>query len=358
MKKTTLLLLSILLSITLTAQNPTGVVFEQGTLAEALQKAKKNKKVKNLVFLDCYTTWCGPCKYMSEKIFPTEVAGNYFNENFVNIKIDMEKGEGVEIAKKYKIAAFPTFLILDGDGNEVNRIVGGGETEQFIERVRKAIDPNSSPKKKKENYETNKSYANAIAYMESLNDAYMSKELSSFINEVFPKFNSREKYSDKMWPFLAQVISEPNSKILDIVLSEKYVADELLSKTKLDATICSSIKYQIGYYVSGRQKTVDTVALDKKVKLLALLSANDVTTSYFINTYEFYNQNKLDEIAKLLNANSIIWMNQNDRYSVERLILNVKNISKEALAKYSKDKAQLLKTQYEQAQAAADKYTK
>ena len=70
-----------------------------------------------MVFVDCYTTWCGPCKYMTSNVFPQETVGDYFNPNFICLKIDMEKGEGPELVKRYGIRAFPTFLILRPDGS-------------------------------------------------------------------------------------------------------------------------------------------------------------------------------------------------------------------------------------------------
>ena len=50
----------------------------------------------------------------------------------------MERGEGIEIRKNYKIKAYPTFLILDEKGNEIGRVVGGNEINTFIEKVEKA----------------------------------------------------------------------------------------------------------------------------------------------------------------------------------------------------------------------------
>ena len=68
-----------------------GIYWEKGTLMQALEKAKKEGD--KMVFLDCYASWCGPCKYMAGTVFTTKEAGDYFNKKFVNIKIDMEKGE-------------------------------------------------------------------------------------------------------------------------------------------------------------------------------------------------------------------------------------------------------------------------
>lgn len=109
------------------------VKWEEGTLNLALKKAKESGK--ELVFLDCYATWCGPCQYMAKSVFTTKEAGDYFNKKFVNIKIDMEKGEGINLARQFKIQGYPTFIILNSNGKELGRIVGGAEIKQFIQKV-------------------------------------------------------------------------------------------------------------------------------------------------------------------------------------------------------------------------------
>lgn len=94
--------------------------------------------------MDCYTSWCGPCKYMSETIFPQEKAGEFFNPKFVCVKFDMEKGEGPELGKKFGVRAYPTFLILRPDGSVQHKVVGGGDLEGFIARVEKGLNEKTS----------------------------------------------------------------------------------------------------------------------------------------------------------------------------------------------------------------------
>lgn len=98
---------------------------------------KASEKAGKPIFLDIYTTWCGPCKYLSSNIFPTKVAGDYMNATFVNTKFDAEKGEGIELAKKYAVKGYPTMLILNSKGEELGRLVGSSRTpEEFVQRLK------------------------------------------------------------------------------------------------------------------------------------------------------------------------------------------------------------------------------
>jgi thioredoxin 1 len=98
-----------------------GIVFFEGTFKEALTKAKLEKK---MVFIDCYTSWCRPCKQLTRDIFPNEQLGKYMNENFVCMTINSEKGEGRYIKRKYPHYTFPTLLYIKNNGVLKNRFVG------------------------------------------------------------------------------------------------------------------------------------------------------------------------------------------------------------------------------------------
>ncbi len=117
----------------------TGIQFFQGTWNEALAAAKKQKK---LIFVDAYAVWCGPCKYMSNNVFPDAKVGEFFNKNFISYKFDMEKGEGPEFAGKYKITAYPTLLFINADGEVVLREMGARDNNGFIQLGEKALAAN------------------------------------------------------------------------------------------------------------------------------------------------------------------------------------------------------------------------
>lgn len=107
-----------------------GITFFEGTWDEALALAKKENK---LIFLDAYASWCGPCKRMKKNIFSAAKVGDFFNANFINIKIDMEKGEGPALARKYDVRAYPTLFFINHSGKIKQAVVGYHNENQLIE---------------------------------------------------------------------------------------------------------------------------------------------------------------------------------------------------------------------------------
>jgi len=98
---------------------PTAVSFEKTDFNTALLKAKEANKP---LFIDFYTGWCAPCLVFTKNVLTDQEVGEFMNDAFVNLKYDAEKGEGIKIAKKYKVTSYPTLLIIDSDGNLLERI--------------------------------------------------------------------------------------------------------------------------------------------------------------------------------------------------------------------------------------------
>jgi len=127
--------LAFLLSISL-GISAQGIDFFHGTWEEALVKSEKEGK---LIFVDAYTTWCGPCKQMSANIFPLEEVGDVFNTNFINVKLDMEKAESTSFRKKHSVRAYPTLFFINGKNEAVHTTVGGKRADGLISEANTAI---------------------------------------------------------------------------------------------------------------------------------------------------------------------------------------------------------------------------
>ena len=130
-----LLLLVLIVSSTAFSQ---GIEFRKERYAEVLKMAKEQNK---LVFIDIYTSWCGPCKHMADNIFPLPKVGEYYNTYFLNLQLDAEKSEdGKMVAKSFGVSAYPTFLFVNGDGELVYRFLGGKSEDMFIKEGEKAVE--------------------------------------------------------------------------------------------------------------------------------------------------------------------------------------------------------------------------
>lgn len=134
----------------ITAFAQEAIQFQELSFKDLISKAKKENKI---VFIDAYTSWCGPCKMMEKNIFTKKSVGDYYNSNFVNARFDMEKGEGREIAAKYAVRSYPTYLFLNGDGELVSQNYGYMEESMFLSMAQDINSPNNKKGSLRERFE-------------------------------------------------------------------------------------------------------------------------------------------------------------------------------------------------------------
>ena len=127
MKKTLLLVAALFYFVGLNAQ---GVIFEKGTWKEVLEKANRENKI---IFVDIYTSWCGPCKNVAKTVFPNAEFGAYYNEHFINFQVDAEKGEGPAFVKTYPATGYPTFYYINGKGEVLRTFTGAKNVHEFVQ---------------------------------------------------------------------------------------------------------------------------------------------------------------------------------------------------------------------------------
>lgn len=114
-----------------------GIHFQKGNWQQALDLAKKENKV---VFLDIYATWCGPCKQLKKYTFTEKSAGDFFNENFVNMALDGEQPEGATLAQKFGIEAYPTLMFVTPEGELITKSPGFRTAPDLINLGQQILD--------------------------------------------------------------------------------------------------------------------------------------------------------------------------------------------------------------------------
>lgn len=222
---------------------------------EILEEAKAQNK---LVFMDCYTSWCGPCKRLASTVFPDSSVGEYFNSTFVNTKFDMEKGEGVDIAGKYSIRAYPTLLWLDGDGSVKHKIVGGLDVTGLLQNGKKAVDPTPGilTGMRKKYADGNRDVDFLCEYLNTLNSA-------------------EEKYEDVFKEYLGKLA--PND------FTDKKHAQTIFNLTK-DLKSAG-----LGYLIKNREFNITLMGADafnKKINQIATKAVSEAPHANDIALFE------------------------------------------------------------------------
>lgn len=223
MKKLFLLIL-ISYSITVLAQQ--GINFQNTSLKDILAKAKAEKK---LVFLDAFAAWCGPCKMMEKNIFPLPAVSEYYNANFINARFDMEKGEGREIAMKYGVRSYPTFLFLNGDGEVVLKNYGYMGEQDFLTIAKEANQPKYRTSSNKELFEKGESNPEFLLNMMSLY-AQSDYELAKKASERYFKVKNNQPLTKDEVGMLLYFIKSPSDPNYQIFVAKKPEITKLMSE--------------------------------------------------------------------------------------------------------------------------------
>jgi thiol-disulfide isomerase/thioredoxin len=239
--------LLLVITLNVNAQNKQ-IKFEHGSWTQILEKSKKENK---MIYLDCFTTWCGPCKWMAKNIFTNDTVADFYNAQFVNVEMDMEKGEGLELAKKYGIQAYPTMLYLNSNGEVMHRTCGSAPVQAFVDMGKTALDPNkqlASLTKKFNNGNTDGAFAKKyISMLESGCEDY-----SNALSAYFAAQKENELVSRNNWNMIHQYVNDYSSR--EFIYLEKN--KELFEKSYTKDSVQTKINqvYSSGLILAIRKK--------------------------------------------------------------------------------------------------------
>jgi len=374
MKKQLIIISALLFSLSGFSQ---GIEFEHGTWKEVLQKAQQSNKP---IFIDVYTSWCGPCKKMSKDIFPLTEVGKVYNANFICYQIDAEKGDGIEIAKKYEVKAYPTYLFLKNDGTLFSRSVGSMEVEKFIAISKTALtemnDPKSIAMWEKEYVEKKNDPAFLLDYMNKrsklgksnnqLFDEYLKsipeeRRTSDTIVELYKKeerylnvnslaYKNLQKYQDK---FVSKIYGLVYVYLADGVMNSIKEAAKLKDSQLLTTTIqaydllspyLKSLKSKNELYMEYYKQVGDSekymkYATDFCNNQLMKISKDSIDKKDLIFAEIIEKQIKSGALAKLDSTQLSQLKEQTLHTERDRISLNLNNIAWEVFEKVSNKNA-------------------
>jgi len=257
MKRTILIITALFALICVNAQTD----FRHITYQEALAASKAEGKP---VFIDFYTTWCGPCKMMTKNIFPLQNVGEFMNKSFICIKLDAEK-EGAEQAKQYKIDAYPTMVVCDADGKELFRKVGASsDGDEFIAELKVASNPGLTPEKMRERYEAGErdpelvaAYATYI-YKRAYDRRTPNQEALDYSRKIVDDYynsltDAQRLEEQNFFVYTYNFCSNPSQPAAQYIINnkDKFPASQ---KQLVDSTLDRLLRYRMGMLMSGDER--------------------------------------------------------------------------------------------------------
>jgi thiol-disulfide isomerase/thioredoxin len=222
---------------------------------DVLAKAKAENK---LVFVDAYTTWCGPCKWMAKNIFPAKEVGDVFNASFVNAKIDMEKGEGVDIAQKYGVRAYPTYIFVNGDGEIVHRSLGSKPADKFIDDAKAATDPNRQFYSLKKRFEKGESTPEFLKNVSLAAEAAQDAPLASKASEAYMT-TQKDWSTPENSTFIMKYATTIDGKLFQYLVKNKPAFEKSAGKAEVETLVLN-----VGMSIAQKYFNRDTKTINKE----------------------------------------------------------------------------------------------
>lgn len=266
------------------------IQFQDIPFKDLVAKAKKENK---LVFIDAYASWCGPCKMMEKNIFTQKSVGDFYNKNFVNARIDMEKGEGREVAQKFGVRSYPTYLFLNGDGELISQNYGYMEESIFLAMAQDINSPNNKNGSLKERFvkgEKSPEFLINIMKLNSSSDFEFAKKASERYFENKKKTEEISKDEVGLLLYFLKTTEDPNyktytSRKADIV---KYLPEETYNEFNNQIILAKVVNESI----DEKAKKINEDYFMKKAEPLvgkeaAMLKLNQTKLSYYEQNANF-----------------------------------------------------------------------
>ena len=261
--------------------------FRELTFAQALQAAAQEGK---MVMIDCYTSWCGPCKMMAAKEFPKKEMGDYLNPKFVCMKMDMEKGEGPDMSKRYDVSCFPTFLFLDSKGELLFRMSGSMDTETFKQKTEAGLANTetgiAAMMKRYKNGERSEAFVKE--YIDELRANMMQGEISKVVSEYLKGKTAADLAANQEYfDMFCNCIDQLDDPLFQTMYADKEVLIAKYGK-KADDKFYNVLKNHPFHFATFDGKKLTSYDFNKLDEYVAKLKSEKVKEAEQIGAYYRY----------------------------------------------------------------------
>ncbi|MDA7980369.1 MAG: thioredoxin family protein [Pirellulales bacterium] len=254
--------------------------------------------------------WCRYCVWMEQTVFSTEDFAKYANENLVCVTLDFpnQKPQSEEIKKqnaalqeKYKVGGFPTYVVLNSQGEKVAQLSTTSWAWRFVEKLDAAIHPEKHQVDVfwLEDEDFDKDIDAAVAKAAKSNKLVLHF-LDSSSYSSFPRDVKRDAFSSTLFKQYAQerlvLLSTPISTMFNPVdslegeskaklisyASQRYGKDEKeLTRKELDSCCISQAEFSLKESYGVNRSTLPAIAiLNAKGERLKMITKDELSKLY------------------------------------------------------------------------------
>lgn len=271
------------------AQQPDGINFQKGL--SWLQIKEKAKQENKYIFVDVYTTWCIPCKQMEVNVFPQKEVGDFFNKNFINFKVQIDRKQNDSdeiknaysdaklIEETYQISSYPTYLFLNPEGVLVHYLNGGSNSgKEFVTKASEALDP-------------------ASQYINLKNEFRNGRRDTAFLNLIISVSDKTMDWAERKIYVQSYLKSQEN---LLTSKNIRFIAQSLSSSKEIGYNILMDHTEEVNKVIGKqwRNDVINSILFDEYILPVLRSGGKKITNHGGMMTYE-------GEINKNINWNAL-----------------------------------------------------
>ncbi|AZS28651.1 thioredoxin family protein [Butyricimonas faecalis] len=209
---------------------------------EVLKQAKEQNK---MIFMDCYTVWCGPCKVLAKEIFSQKKVGDFFNAHFVNVKYDMEKGDGKMLQKKYEkyIIGYPSMLLINSDGEVIHQMAGFHVADELIAGMKGGLEGKTLFVLREKYERGERDFETVRDYVDALNGAFLRGPIKKIVTDYVETIPVEKLLDPAIWKLVGAYITDPETDAYEFILNqiEKFQFQLNVDRYKLERQLKSGM---------------------------------------------------------------------------------------------------------------------
>ena len=298
--------------------------FDESGLESVMQRAKVEKKP---LFYMVYADWCPHCKNIKATTLRDPEVVLFMNANYVFAGLNFEKPGSEDFKTKYNVKTFPTFLVLDENGQELARFTGELKKDKFLSEVKLALNPKQQLPYLKAEYEKDKTNGlNLMRYLVALKKGKDRNELNPIAHEYFEKLSDDKIVNEVNWKIFTNGVSDIASREYQFVITNQQAFAAITSQKRVNDKFKNSVIELLKPIV----KTND-IANYKKQRAIAKTINSPIIDSllfqYDLDHFEFNsNWNEYKKVAAA-DIKKYVW---NSSKEIKSIVLNVMRNSTDA----------------------------